>query len=61
MQNYQKIPRKFDFSTKNMSIFAYIEPQIKSRVYTAIRYRGVFVGFMGIITKFTCVSDLYSK
>ena len=30
--------RKFDFSTKNVSIFAHFDPEINSRTYTAIPY-----------------------
>ena len=41
MQNNQNIPRKCNFSTKIMSIFAHFYPQINSRVYTAIRYHRV--------------------
>ena len=38
VQNYQKILKQFDFSSKNLSIFAHFYPQINSRVYTFIRY-----------------------
>ena len=53
MQNYQNIPRKFDFSTKNMSIFAQFYPQINSRVYTAIRYHRVTSTRLSRTTKYS--------
>ena len=38
MKNCQKFLRKFNISTKNVSILAHLNPEINSRIYTAIRY-----------------------
>ena len=42
VQNYENIYRNFDISTKNISMFAHFNPEIDSRMYTAIRYHRVF-------------------